>query len=202
MKTLKNTFKALATIIIVVCCILIAYVQLSEPKQEKVIKDTILVQSTRKCVISREYVLFNTGVAIPDNFPDNYIDTIINCCHKYNVPDSIVFRLIWVESRFSLKKTNRYTPLFQITNHIVRFIDKKIKFNCKDSTVKEINIGIWYLSYLYDKYGRWDLVLSEYNSGHIKDSCGVKVVSPASRKYVSRIINWKKGIYKLKIVKP
>lgn len=92
---------------------------------------------------------------------------------EYDVPVSLVHSVIEVESHFNPYATSSVGArgLMQMMpatfewltgeEHLCEYLPSSLLY---DSEVS-IRYGVYYLRYLYDKFGSWDLVLAAYNGG-------------------------------------
>jgi len=100
-----------------------------------------------------------------EDYRDNVYNTIIEMCNKYNVPYDIAFGVGANESGFVQNKVSGKSAfgVFQVR----KILAKEMGF--KDGDVKDlkknVEIAIKYLSTLYEKYKKWDIVLAIYSSG-------------------------------------
>lgn len=92
--------------------------------------------------------------------------------HKYGVPETLIFAVIRTESSFDSGAVSRVgaVGLMQLMPETFEWLTDEILFEHLESGMlydPETNIryGTYYLSRLYDRYGRWDLALAAYNGG-------------------------------------
>ena len=101
-----------------------------------------------------------------NQFSIKQLDTIKYFCKEFDVPERMVFRLVYYESRFdsTAYSSEHAIGLFQITRIFWLHYDteESLDFN---NEYDRIWIAIWGLHCLYDEYGDWNKVLSVYNSG-------------------------------------
>jgi len=105
-------------------------------------------------------------------YPLKYRDLVIKYSERYNLDPYLVLAVIKAESSFRHTAVSRKNArgLMQITEGTGKWSAEKI--GLKDYTTDmlfdpevNINIGCWYLSWLYDEFGDTDLVLAAYNAG-------------------------------------
>ena len=103
-------------------------------------------------------------------FPVKYKDIIAKYCKSYSVDPATICALIKAESNFKETAQSHAGAkgLMQLTDHTFDFCLNQL--NLKDSDVfsPETNIrcGIWYLSYLLEKYdGDEKNAIAAYNAG-------------------------------------
>lgn len=96
---------------------------------------------------------------------------IINCaCKTYKVETSLVYAVIYTESKFDRNAVSNKGAigLMQIMPKTAEFIAEISGivngYDIKDAKTN-INFGVCYLSYLFKKYGSELLVLACYNAG-------------------------------------
>lgn len=106
-------------------------------------------------------------------YPLNYVKFIEKYSKKYDVDPFLVSAVIYEESRFKPAAYSKRGAigLMQIMPSTASWISKhiyreKIQTSVLYQPEKNIELGVWYLNYLEKKYGRDDLVLAAYNSGH------------------------------------
>jgi hypothetical protein len=124
------------------------------------------LQRTINCFEYKQYLVKKEcDITLPDDLNPSYLDTIDYYIKQYNLPKRIVYRLIWKESNFDSTSYNRSSNaigLMQIT------LPWWYTYRGDDTDYNEYNrikCALRGLSELYNKIGRWDLVLSTYNSG-------------------------------------
>ncbi len=114
------------------------------------------------------------GVLEKTTHPDRYKDTIELYSEKYEVPMSVIFAVIKVESNFDNRAVSSVGArgLMQMMpstfewltgeEHLNEGLDASRLFDPDVS----IRYGVYYLRYLYDKFdGNWDTAFAAYNGG-------------------------------------
>lgn len=91
---------------------------------------------------------------------------------KYGVPETLIFSVIRTESSFDSGAVSSVgaVGLMQLLPDTFTWLTDEILFEHLETGMlydPETNIryGTYYLSRLYDRYGRWDLALAAYNGG-------------------------------------
>lgn len=130
-------------------------------------------------------------------YPVHYTEYVSEYCEQYDVPPSIVYAVIRTESNFETKAISSAGAigLMQITPETFKWLTEyHLKENlswltCYDAKTN-IRYGVYYLSYLYDRYGRWPETLAAYNAGPGRVDRWLEdptLVDDAGRLIVSRI---------------
>ncbi len=109
-------------------------------------------------------------LALRKLFPAPYQDTINKYCKKYCVDKWIVTALIKAESNFNEDAVSHAGAkgIMQVTDETFSFCRENTKIESNDIFSPEANIhaGVWYLSYLTEKYdGNTRNALAAYNAG-------------------------------------
>ncbi len=144
-------------------------------------------------------------------FPIKYKKTITSYCKEYGVEEALVYALIKTESNFDEKASSKANAkgLMQLTDETFSFCIKNLGisnspgiYNAKTN----IRAGIWYLSYLTEKYdGNTENALAAYNAGfsnvdkwlssekYSSDGKSLdKIPFGETERYVDKIIKYKK----------
>jgi hypothetical protein len=129
-----------------------------------------------------------TGISIPNDFDSSYLDSIEYYSGIYKIPNKIVYRIIWHESRFIPTSYNKSgaTGLFQIKKcYWYQFRDDETEWN----EYNRINVALKGLRKIYNEVKRWDLVISTYGCGHYdkKNNKPAKCIES----YVNYVLNSK-----------
>jgi len=105
-------------------------------------------------------------------YPLKYEEYVAKYAAAYDVPQEIVFAVIYTESSFRADAVSRKgaTGLMQLMPSTYAWLAKMKGENYEAGalTNPETNIkyGVYYLSYLYKRFGNWDTALAGYNAGH------------------------------------
>ena len=106
------------------------------------------------------------------SYPQGYDQYVTVYAEKYGVPENLVYSVIRTESDFESGAVSRVGAigLMQIMPDTFKWLTDDILFEHMEVGMlydPETNIryGTYYLSYLYDRYGDWELVLAAYNGG-------------------------------------
>ena len=104
--------------------------------------------------------------------PSEYKSFVAEYSEKYRVPENIVYAVIKVESKFdsSAESSVGALGLMQIMPDTFSWLTNDRlgdRFSVGMLYDPETNIkyGVYYLSWLYDKYADWDITLAAYNAG-------------------------------------
>uniref|UniRef100_A0A7C4M1G0 Lytic transglycosylase domain-containing protein n=1 Tax=candidate division CPR3 bacterium TaxID=2268181 RepID=A0A7C4M1G0_UNCC3 len=109
---------------------------------------------------------------LENKYPLNHRDIIEKYSSEYRLDPAFVSAVIYEESRFRPDSNSHKgaVGLMQILPETADYIAKKtqdLEFN-KDNlgeVDQNIKYGCYYLSYLFDRYGEWGIVLAAYNAG-------------------------------------
>lgn len=106
------------------------------------------------------------------SYPQGYAEYVTVYAEKYGIPENLVYSVIRTESDFESGAVSRVGAigLMQIMPDTFKWLTDDILFEHMEVGMlydPETNIryGTYYLSFLYDRYGSWDLVLAAYNGG-------------------------------------
>ena len=101
-----------------------------------------------------------------------YSEYVTVYSQKYGVPETLIFSVIRTESSFDSGAVSSVgaVGLMQLLPDTFTWLTDEILFEHLETGMlydPETNIryGTYYLSRLYDRYGRWDLALAAYNGG-------------------------------------
>ena len=105
-------------------------------------------------------------------YPQGYESYVTVYAETYGVPENLVYSVIRTESDFESGAVSRVGAigLMQIIPDTFKWLTDDILFEHMEVGMlydPETNIryGTFYLSYLYDRYGNWDLAITAYNGG-------------------------------------
>lgn len=136
------------------------------------IEDLSAFFSTREYM---KYKVYNeSNILIPEWFPTEHLELMLEEADKYEVPYKILFRVAWKENRFKSKAISSAGAkgYMQIMPGTFSSNYKKLKLAGGHTPENNIKVGVYLLHILYDKWSKkydedkaWDLALSEYNSG-------------------------------------
>ena len=105
-------------------------------------------------------------------YPRGYSEYVTIYAEKYGVPETLVYAVIRTESDFESGAVSGAgaVGLMQLMPSTFKWLTDDMLFEHLESGMlydPETNIryGTYCLSYLYDRYGRWDLALAAYNGG-------------------------------------
>lgn len=119
------------------------------------------------------FMLFFFGITTirAYNYPLNYQSIIIENANKYDVDSELIASIINVESHFSsdVVSNKGAVGLMQILPTTAEWVDKKIGIDLEKNNLFEpsvnIEIGTYYLSYLFKIFDSADNVICAYNAG-------------------------------------
>ncbi len=107
------------------------------------------------------------------NYPLEYKALVEENAEKYSVPKELIYAVIKCESDFKSDAVSSKgaVGLMQIIPSTYEWLAEKnsdVDINEKLLYNPETNIkyGVYYLDWLYSKYGDWKIVLAAYNAGH------------------------------------
>lgn len=107
--------------------------------------------------------------------PEEYKDFVYKYSEEYAVPKELILAVIKTESKFKSDAVSGAGAigLMQVTPETFLWLSKKTEDRYEDTNLlynPEINIkyGVYYLSWLYSRYGSWETALAAYNAGHGK----------------------------------
>lgn len=105
-------------------------------------------------------------------YPCEYSEYVEVYAEQYGVPETVIYAVIRTESNF---ESGAVSPvgavgLMQMMPDTFAWLTDEILFDHLESGMlydPETNIkyGTYYLSYLYDRYGDWELAFAAYNGG-------------------------------------
>ncbi len=105
-------------------------------------------------------------------YPIKYHDLVQMYSKEYELDPLLVFAIIKVESNFApgAVSPKNARGLMQITEKTGKWGAQRLDIANYNSSMlytpeTNIRIGCWYLSTLYDEFGKTDLVLAAYNGG-------------------------------------
>lgn len=102
-------------------------------------------------------------------YPIRYETEVSRYAEMYAVPHSVVYAVMKVESGFDPQAVSHAGAcgLMQLTADTFDWIQTKIGEDGDDIFDPETNIryGVYYLSYLYGRFGDWNTAVIAYNAG-------------------------------------
>lgn len=120
-------------------------------------------------------IIFSVFIGLKEmrkkQYPIKYEEYVIKYSEEYQVPQETIYAVIYTESGFNDKAESSAGAfgLMQIIPSTFEWISGKIGENYVAEDVcnpeKNIKYGVYYLSYLYKKFGNWDTALASYNAG-------------------------------------
>ena len=106
------------------------------------------------------------------SYPREYVEYVTVYAEAYGVPEELVYAVIRTESDFDSGAVSQAgaVGLMQLMPSTFRWLTDDMLFeHLEDGMLYDpetnIRYGTYCLSYLYDRYGRWDLAIAAYNGG-------------------------------------
>ena len=107
-----------------------------------------------------------------NSYPCDYAEYVSVYSEKYGIPEELVYAVIRTESDFESGAVSGAgaVGLMQLMPDTFKWLTEEILFDHLESGMlydPETNVryGTYYLSFLYDRYGDWELALAAYNGG-------------------------------------
>ena len=104
--------------------------------------------------------------------PQKYADLVTSSANRYGVPEAMIYAVIKTESNFDPDAVSRVGAMGLMQLMPSTFEDLTNNFlreNLSDDKISDpatnIKYGVYYLSWLYSKFGNWDTVAAAYNKG-------------------------------------
>ena len=117
-------------------------------------------------------LLISCGERLAYPKPETYARYVETYSEQFDVPEHLIYAVIEVESNFAADAVSDAgaVGLMQLMPDTFKWLTQNILFEYRDVGMRydpETNIrhGTCYLSWLYERYGRWDLVFAAYNAG-------------------------------------
>ncbi|MBP5427446.1 MAG: lytic transglycosylase domain-containing protein [Clostridiales bacterium] len=130
------------------------------------------LKSTLVAIVILITAFLGTAKGFRKSFPKRYLDSIERYSREYHVDPLLVLSVIKVESDFDPKAVSSKGAmgLMQIMDSTANWISKRMGISNYTQEMllipdNNIKLGVWYLSWLYDKYQDIDLVIVAYNGG-------------------------------------
>ena len=107
-------------------------------------------------------------------YPRDYSEYVEKYSDEYSVPQSLVYAVIRTESSFKKDAVSRAgaVGLMQITPDTFSWLSRIMEIEEKPELIDDpetnIKYGVYYLRYLYERYGSysWETACAGYNAGH------------------------------------
>lgn len=142
-------------------------------------------------------------------FPLKYMDLISEQCEKYGLPKDMVCAQIFKESKFESDAVSKKgaVGLMQIMPETGRWCAEKMGMSPYSAEMLKspeisLEIGCWYLNYLYEKTGDFTWALAAYNGGIAnvlewmdEEVTAEQIPFPETNEYVKKIEVYRK-VYK------
>lgn len=139
--------------------------------------------------------------------PLRYREEVTRWAETYDVPVAIVYGVIKVESGFDPNAVSHAGAkgLMQLTDITFEWIRSKIGEEEDDVFSPDTNVkyGVYYLSYLYGRFGDWHRAFAAYNAGPnrvagwLEEYGGDVIPYRETREYLVRVENAVKKYEKL-----
>ncbi len=109
--------------------------------------------------------------------PVPYADLVNTYSQEYKVPSSVIYAVMKSESNFKPDAVSNAgaVGLMQIMPDTFLWLTKLSKADYAAQEIYEpqanLHLGVFYLSWLYERFNDWELVYAAYNAGHnrVKD---------------------------------
>ncbi len=149
---------------------------------------------------TREYMKYKvyteSQILIPEYFPTEHLQLMLDEADKYQVPYRILFRVAWKENKFKNAPISSAgaTGYMQLMPGTFSSYYKKMKLKGGHTPENNIKIGIYLLSSLHIKWSKkykgkkaWEMSPSEYNAGivHVLNAKGNIPNIKETKDYVS-----------------
>lgn len=114
---------------------------------------------------------FIVNKAEEGTYPRRYELIVSEYSEKFGVPETVIYAVIKTESDFDQNAVSSAPAfgLMQLTEETFEWVSGKLKESPSAFDIYEpstnIRYGVWYLSYLYGKFGSWDVAFAAYNAG-------------------------------------
>ncbi len=162
-----------------------------------------------KNIIICTVILFALGaVGMTLAFPIKYDDVIQRECSKYGIEPSLVRAVIWTESKFDEKAVSPAgaVGLMQLmpptAYYLAELMGKKIEYDDLLRAEVSVELGVFYLRLMIERFGNVKTALCAYNAGEgnverwIESGEGIPYKE--TRDYVKRV-SFAKRIYSLRL---
>lgn len=116
-------------------------------------------------------VVFGVAYGLKKYFPRMYLDSVEHYAGEYKVDPLLVLSIIKTESNFDNEATSSRGAkgLMQIMEPTAQWASRRMNISYVPDMLYDpdcnINMGVWYLKWLYDKYRDMDLAIIAYNGG-------------------------------------
>lgn len=109
-------------------------------------------------------------------YPRKHSDSVEKYASEYNVPEYVIYAVIDTESNFdeAMRAEDGSLGLMQMNVDVfkkisaVEHLNESLPFNDLTNPHTAIRYGAYYLRYLFNKYGNWDLAFTAYCAGELK----------------------------------
>ncbi len=112
------------------------------------------------------------NVAAKSTYPLEYTDLVLLKSNENNIPRNLILAVIREESRFKPEQVSKVgaVGLMQVMPKTAEWIAEKrgIKYDANKLSDPDVNIdlGVWYIRYLYNQFDNNDtLAIEAYNAG-------------------------------------
>lgn len=117
--------------------------------------------------------MFAITIGIKKAFPIKYLNYVEHYTQNSDIDPLFVMTVMKVESNFNSNATSPKNArgLMQIIDSTAQWVNESVKIKNYSTKMlynpeNNIQIGVWYLKWLKDKYQDMDLVIAAYNAGH------------------------------------
>jgi len=107
-------------------------------------------------------------------YPRRYMALVELASERWGVPESVIYGVIHTESGFDETAVSHAGAigLMQLTDDTYDWIyflrGEEVEPDTIAIPAYNIDAGVYLLSWLYDRYGRWDTVYAAYNAGYAR----------------------------------
>lgn len=135
-------------------------------------KYKIIIWLTLTAIVLTAGYLFLSRYIKKQMYPLKYEEYVAKYAAEFDVPQEIVFAVIYAESSYRENAVSKVGAigLMQIMPDTYTWLAKMKGETYEEGALSnpETNIkyGVYYLSYLYKRFGNWDTALAGYNAGH------------------------------------
>ncbi len=116
--------------------------------------------------------VFVVGSIRKSLYPREYSEYVTKYCAEYSVPESLVYAVIYTESRFDPEARSHVGAigLMQLMpdtlDWLSRLLDEEAPTGEITDPETNVKYGTYYLRHLYNRFGSWETALAAYNAGH------------------------------------
>lgn len=143
------------------------------------------------------------AILIHTVFPTKYVDTITQQAQKYNIDQTLIYAVIWTESKFDsdAQSAKGARGVMQLLPSTARWCADELDQDYYDDRLLDaefnIKLGVFYLAYLMGKYDEKE-ALAAYNAGegNVQKWNG-EIKFKETRDYIKRV-EFARKVYRIK----